>query len=169
MDVRRRLLPRRHHPRRGAAGGAAGRRPGLRKGFFVVRRLWRRRGVLHRHFCGSDARAQSRRPRHRRAQAWRRRRLRPDDAAASRTLQSVGARGSAGALVKAPLRVAMWSGPRNISTAMMRAFGNRADCAVSDEPFYAAYLTATGLIHPMRDDVIAAQPTQWQAVAEAML
>ena len=41
-----------------------------------------------------------------------------------------------------PLRIAMWSGPRNISTAMMRAFGNRADCAVSDEPFYGAYLAA---------------------------
>ena len=47
----------------------------------------------------------------------------------------------------------MWSGPRNISTAMMRAFGARADCAVSDEPFYAAYLHATGLDHPMREAV----------------
>jgi len=62
----------------------------------------------------------------------------------------------------------MWSGPRNISTAMMRAFGNRADCAVSDEPFYAAYLAATGLIHPMRDEVIRSQPTEWRAVADAM-
>ncbi|WP_414981630.1 hypothetical protein [Congregibacter sp.] len=35
-------------------------------------------------------------------------------------------------------RVAMWSGPRNISTAMMRSFENRSDCAVIDEPFYAA-------------------------------
>ncbi len=67
------------------------------------------------------------------------------------------------------MRIAMWSGPRNISTAMMRAFGNRADCAVSDEPFYAAYLTVTGLVHPMREDVIAAQPADWQAVADAML
>ncbi len=57
-----------------------------------------------------------------------------------------------------PLRVAMWSGPRNISTAMMRSFGNRSDCAVSDEPFYAAYLAATGLIHPQTDDILAAQP-----------
>ena len=65
-------------------------------------------------------------------------------------------------------RIAMWSGPRNISTAMMRAFGNRADCAVSDEPFYAAYLAATGLIHPLRDEVIRSQPTQWQDVAEAI-
>src|SRR5438067_271020 len=68
-----------------------------------------------------------------------------------------------------PVRIAMWSGPRNISTAMMRAFGNRRDCAVSDEPFYAAYLTATGLIHPLRDEVIRSQPTEWARVAEAML
>jgi hypothetical protein len=68
-----------------------------------------------------------------------------------------------------PLRVAMWSGPRNVSTAMMRAFGARADCAVSDEPFYAAYLAATGLDHPMRDEVIASQPTDWREVASAML
>jgi hypothetical protein len=67
-----------------------------------------------------------------------------------------------------PLRIAMWSGPRNISTAMMRAFEARGDCAVSDEPFYAAYLQATGLDHPMRDAVIAAQPTDWREVAAAM-
>ncbi len=68
-----------------------------------------------------------------------------------------------------PIRIAMWSGPRNISTAMMRAFGTRADCAVSDEPFYAAYLKATGLMHPMRDEVTRAQPTDWAEVAAAML
>ncbi len=52
-------------------------------------------------------------------------------------------------------RIAMWSGPRNLSTAMMYAFSARGDCAVWDEPFYAAYLDATGLIHPMREDIIA--------------
>jgi hypothetical protein len=62
----------------------------------------------------------------------------------------------------------MWSGPRNISTAMMRAFGNRADCAVSDEPFYGAYLHATGLDHPMRTEVIASQPKDWREVAAAL-
>jgi hypothetical protein len=51
----------------------------------------------------------------------------------------------------------MWSGPRNISTAMMRSFEARGDCAVSDEPFYAVYLHRTGLDHPMRDEVIASQ------------
>ena len=59
----------------------------------------------------------------------------------------------------AVVRVAMWSGPRNISTAMMRAWENRPDTVVVDEPLYAAYLSRTGLDHPGRDEVIAAQPT----------
>ncbi len=68
-----------------------------------------------------------------------------------------------------PVRVAMWSGPRNISTAMMRSFGNRADTAVIDEPFYAAYLSASGVQHPLRDESLAAQPTDWRKVVEAVL
>jgi hypothetical protein len=56
------------------------------------------------------------------------------------------------------VRVAMWSGPRNISTAMMRAFENRPDTVVVDEPMYAAYLARTGLDHPVREEVIASQP-----------
>jgi len=67
------------------------------------------------------------------------------------------------------VRIAMWSGPRNISTAMMRAFENRPDAAVVDEPFYAAYLAATGLHHPMRDEVLAAQPADWRAVVDGLL
>lgn len=67
-----------------------------------------------------------------------------------------------------PLRIAMWSGPRNISTAMMRAWENRPDCSVSDEPLYAAYLAATGLDHPAADEVIAAGDTDWQRVATAL-
>lgn len=66
-------------------------------------------------------------------------------------------------------RIAMWSGPRNLSTAMMRSFGSRADCAVSDEPFYAAYLKATGLDHPMRDAVLASQAQDADVVAADML
>ena len=57
------------------------------------------------------------------------------------------------------VRVAMWSGPRNISTAMMRAWENRPDTIVVDEPLYAAYLARTGIDHPGRDEVLAAQPT----------
>jgi hypothetical protein len=63
------------------------------------------------------------------------------------------------------LRIAMWSGPRNISTAMMRAWENRPDTVVVDEPFYACYLAATGLDHPGREQVIASQPTDWRTVA----
>lgn len=66
------------------------------------------------------------------------------------------------------IRLCMWSGPRNISTAMMRSFENRADAAVIDEPFYAAYLAATGLIHPMNDEVLASQPTDWREVADGL-
>jgi hypothetical protein len=68
-----------------------------------------------------------------------------------------------------PIRIAMWSGPRNISTAMMRAFENRPDTAVVDEPFYACYLAATGADHPMRGEVLASQSTDWRAAAAAML
>jgi hypothetical protein len=63
-----------------------------------------------------------------------------------------------------PLRIAMWSGPRNISTAMMRAWENRGDCVVSDEPLYAHYLAHTGLDHPSRDEVIADGETDWRKV-----
>jgi Sulfotransferase domain len=62
------------------------------------------------------------------------------------------------------LRIAMWSGPRNISTAMMRSWDNRDDCAVVDEPLYACYLAATGKPHPGADEVIAAGETDWRKV-----
>ena len=65
----------------------------------------------------------------------------------------------------APTRIAMWSGPRNLSTALMYAFAARPDCAATDEPFYAAYLSATGIDHPMRDAVIASQPADPAKVA----
>ena len=66
------------------------------------------------------------------------------------------------------VRIAMWSGPRNISTAMMRSFENRPDTSVVDEPFYACYLAATGAAHPMREEVLASQSTDWRVVARAM-
>jgi hypothetical protein len=62
------------------------------------------------------------------------------------------------------LRIAAWSGPRNISTAMMRAWENRPDTTVVDEPLYAFYLARTGLDHPGRDEVIAAGETDWRKV-----
>jgi hypothetical protein len=66
------------------------------------------------------------------------------------------------------LRIAMWSGPRNISTAMMRSFGSRADTAVSDEPFYGAFLKETGADHPMREAVVAAMDCDWGSVLRAL-
>lgn len=66
-------------------------------------------------------------------------------------------------------RIAMWSGPRNLSTAMMRAFSSRPDCAVSDEPFYAAYLARSGVVHPMQDEVLASQPQDPHQVAADLL
>ena len=66
------------------------------------------------------------------------------------------------------VRLAMWSGPRNISTAMMRAWGNRDDCVVVDEPLYAAYLAATGKPHPGAAEVIAAGEKDWRKVVERL-
>ncbi len=63
------------------------------------------------------------------------------------------------------IRIAMWSGPRNISTAMMRAWENRADCAVWDEPFYGNYLRVSGIDHPHADEVIAQTECDWRKVA----
>ncbi len=62
-------------------------------------------------------------------------------------------------------RIALWSGPRNLSTALMRSFSSRADCVVSDEPFYACYLAGNQLPHPGREEVIASQSTDWREVA----
>jgi len=68
-----------------------------------------------------------------------------------------------------PLRLAMWSGPRNVSTAFMRSWENRPDTIVVDEPFYGHYLQATGIEHPGRDEVIAHHETDWRCVVESLL
>lgn len=62
-------------------------------------------------------------------------------------------------------RIAMWSGPRNLSTALMRSFSSRQDCVVTDEPFYATYLAKTGFDHPGREEVLAIQSHDWREVA----
>lgn len=62
------------------------------------------------------------------------------------------------------MRIAAWSGPRNLSTAMMYAFAQRADCTVLDEPFYGPYLRLTGLDHPMRAEVLASRPESADAI-----
>jgi len=66
-------------------------------------------------------------------------------------------------------RIAMWSGPRNISTAMMRSWENRNDTSVVDEPFYACYLKTANVIHPMQDQVLAEQSSNWQEVVADVL
>lgn len=68
-------------------------------------------------------------------------------------------------MTQQPLRIAMWSGPRNISTALMRSWGNRPDTYVCDEPFYAHYLVQTKLVHPGGDEVIRHQENDWRKVA----
>jgi hypothetical protein len=62
----------------------------------------------------------------------------------------------------------MWSGPRNLSTAMMRSFGSRADTFVTDEPFYGCFLKETGLDHPMRDEVIESMDCDWRSVMDRL-
>ncbi|HEX3929519.1 MAG TPA: HAD family hydrolase [Nocardioides sp.] len=66
------------------------------------------------------------------------------------------------------IRLACWSGPRSISTATMRAWENRPDTRVVDEPLYAWYLAHTGLDHPGRDGVIAAGETDWRRVVGSL-
>jgi len=62
------------------------------------------------------------------------------------------------------IRIAMWSGPRNVSTAMMRAWGNRPDTFVCDEPLYSHYLRVTRLPHPVADEIIARHESDWRKV-----
>ena len=60
----------------------------------------------------------------------------------------------------------MWSGPRNVSTALMRSFGSRPEVVVCDEPLYAHYLEATGSDHPVAAEIIAKHERDWRAVAD---
>jgi hypothetical protein len=80
-----------------------------------------------------------------------------------------GPQATAGTSDTGVLRLAMWSGPRNISTAFMRSWENRGDTIVVDEPFYAHYLLATRVDHPGRDEVIAQHETDWRRVVESLL
>ena len=68
----------------------------------------------------------------------------------------------------APIRIAMLSGPRNISTTIMRSFESRADTNVKDEPFYACYLTKSGAKHPLREQILFSQATEWSEVSQSL-
>jgi len=63
-------------------------------------------------------------------------------------------------------RIAMWSGPRNISTALMRSFENRLDCIVVDEPLYGYYLRRTGLEHPAGEEIVSSMDCDWRSVVD---
>ena len=67
------------------------------------------------------------------------------------------------------LRIAMWSGPRNISTAMMRSWENREDTCVVDEPLYAHYLRASGIDHPGTAEILKSQNNDWKQVTAQLL
>jgi hypothetical protein len=67
------------------------------------------------------------------------------------------------------IRIAMWSGPRTVSTALMRSFENRADTVVVDEPLYAYYLQRSGTDHPGRDEIIASMPSDWRRVLDDLV
>jgi hypothetical protein len=67
-----------------------------------------------------------------------------------------------------PKRIAMWSGPRNISTALMRSFENRSDTTVIDEPFYAYFLNETGIKHPIYKEVIQNYDTSWDNISNTL-
>jgi hypothetical protein len=75
----------------------------------------------------------------------------------------------AGESLRDVVRLAMWSGPRNISTALMRSWENRSDSIVVDEPLYAHYLQVTGLDHPGRDDILAAYSADAEVVIAQLL
>ena len=64
------------------------------------------------------------------------------------------------------IKIACWSGPRNISTALMRSWSSRSDTVVIDEPFYAYYLKETKLKHPLADEIIKTYPTNFNEILE---
>jgi len=68
-----------------------------------------------------------------------------------------------------PLRIGLWSGPRNVSTAVMYSFAQRSDTRVVDEPLYGYYLDSSGVHHPGREEVIAAMDTDGERVVREVL
>ena len=65
--------------------------------------------------------------------------------------------------------VACWSGPRNISTALMRSWSSRKDTFVTDEPFYAYYLKETQNNHPMRENIINNYYSNYDEVVDYLI
>ncbi|MBH51264.1 MAG: hypothetical protein CMG70_04780 [Candidatus Marinimicrobia bacterium] len=71
--------------------------------------------------------------------------------------------------MNAALTIAMWSGPRNISTALMRSFESRGDCHVTDEPFYAYFLNESGENHPAREEILKSQSSDWDNISNELI
>lgn len=69
----------------------------------------------------------------------------------------------------ATTRIAIWSGPRNVSTALMYSFANRPDTVVVDEPLFGAFLHQTGVARPSREEALAAMSTNAQTVLQGLL
>jgi len=67
-----------------------------------------------------------------------------------------------------PIKIALWSGPRNISTAMMYSFGNRADTSIVDEPLFGYFLKQTGVWRPSREEVLATMETDASAIIKKL-
>src|SRR5690349_9478727 len=93
---------------------------------------------------------------------------RADGGETAAPVQRANGPGHRGAKAPVTVRIAMWSGPRNLSTAMMRSFGSRADTFVSDEPFYGCFLKHTGVDHPMCDEIIAHMDCDWRSVMASL-
>jgi len=68
-------------------------------------------------------------------------------------------------------RICLWSGPRNVSTALMYSFAQRSDCRVFDEPLYAHYLRHTDAdeYHPGAEDILATMENDGEKVVEMMM
>ncbi len=71
--------------------------------------------------------------------------------------------------MSAPLRLNLWSGPRNVSTALMYAFAQRADTRALDEPLYGHYLARSGAPHPGAAEVMAAMDCDGARVVRRVL
>ena len=68
-----------------------------------------------------------------------------------------------------PLRICLWSGPRNVSTALMYSFAQRSDTRALDEPLYAHYLSVTGADHPGKDEVLASMEKDGERVVRDVI
>ena len=65
--------------------------------------------------------------------------------------------------------ICLWSGPRNVSTALMYSFAQNSGVRVIDEPLYGHYLRVSGAIHPGREDILASMNCDGDSVMREIL